>query len=536
MSIFSRDQVPLSDAEICLVKGLLNQRSLLGLNQQRIIALFSYPQRTVHHNVVSAIARGNAGTSDAVYPPASLVACERFLDLWTGDWADQIWATEFSSSYDPRMNHLSFSYRYHPVGQGLFCSGQFVHPDGNPFRWVYDCGTERGARSQKRADHVRMEIAELQRNQTHNHLDLVTLSHFDEDHLSGILDLLATFTVGTLLLPYLTPWERLIVALSEATEVDTDLLNFLIAPTAFLLERAGGRIDRILLVPPSGEGPALPPLFPPDEPPLEEETIEWRSETLFKDQKPDGEDEDEAGVADKGLLNPKVRVLQRGGWIVVAHAWEFVPYNDTRLEALATSTFKTSARPLADKLVNSISVSERKVALDALIQLYDQTFKTKGSASISARRRNEISLYLYAGPLGRVELIEAQVTIPRHAMDTWPGTVPKRWIHTHRFGQMLTGDGFLHTAKKLKDFESFYARGHRLERAGIFQVMHHGSEANWQPGFAAKIAPVASLFCSDPLGTYGHPDNKVIADFSSFHPVQIDGVHGWMVEGVYRFL
>jgi len=101
---------------------------------------------------------------------------------------------------------------------------------------------------------------------------------------------------------------------------------------------------------------------------------------------------------------------------------------------------------------------------------------------------------------------------------------------------MFTGDGFLHTTKQWSDFKTFYDVGNRLYRGAIFQVMHHGSKANWQSGLAAKIQPVASLFCSDPLGKHEHPSPEVLADFASFHPVQIDGVHGWMIEGEFRFL
>ncbi len=535
MSSISRAQIPLSDIEICIVKGLIAHRFPLGLNQQQIIAYFSFPQRTIHHNVISAISRDDAGTSDADYPPANIAACRQFKNLWAGDWEAHLRATQMSSACDSRLTCLSFAYRYHPVGQGLFCSGSFSRPNCEPFRWVYDCGIERGSRDKSRATHVCAEIDALACEQTGNHLDLVTLSHFDEDHLSGILDLLARFSVGTLLLPYLTPWERLIVALSKGAQAESDLLNFLIAPTSFLLERTEGRIGRIVLVPPSREGPALPPLLPPDQPLEGGETIVGRTEILIKDQEPEGEAEEDAMGADKGLLNPKVRLLHRGGWIAVAHAWEFVPYNDARLEFLATKAFKDNAQPLAKQLVHSASKSERKTALEALTKLYDRTFKTHRSKKISAFRRNEISLFLYAGPLGHAELTEASVTVPRHSMSELPSKVPDDWIGTHRFGQMLTGDGYLHTSQRLQDFESFFSVGNRLERAAILQIMHHGSSKNWRSGLAQKMAPIASIFCSDPMGKYGHPSAIVLSDFESFHPVQVDGVHGWKVEGVYYF-
>lgn len=536
MTLMSRDQVPLSDEEICLVKGLLKHRRLLKMNQQRIIAYFSFPHRTVHHNVISAIARNSAGTSDADYPPADLAACRNFLNAWNGDWGEHRWASFISSLRRVQGEDLDFGYRFHPVGQGLFCSGHISRPGQPAFQWVYDCGTDMGARVTARRQHVRDEIAQLRRDVETDRLDLVTLSHFDEDHLSGTLDLLATFRVGILLLPHLTPWERLIVALSEEAAVGSDLLAFLTAPTAFLLARAEGRIEQIVLVPPSGDGgEALPPAIPPDAPVRGEEPGGFLP-VLLKDHAPDGENQDDGLAADKGLADSRVRVLHRGGYILAAQAWEFVPYNDSRLEALATTAFKDAARPLARQLARAAKVADRKTALERLTELYDETFKSQGAEKISARRRNEISLFLYAGPIGQVELRSATVTIPRHRMGPSVGEVPRFWIHTDRFGQMLTGDGFLHTQKQIDDFERYYQVGDRMMRGAIFQIMHHGSKANWKAGFAGLVEPVASLFCSDPLGKHGHPSASVLADFADYHPVQVDGEHGWQLIGSYRFL
>ncbi|WP_146036544.1 hypothetical protein [Pseudotabrizicola formosa] len=535
MTILSRASVPLSDHEICLVKGLLKHCKPLKINQQRIIAHFSFPHRTLHHNVVSAIARNQAGTDDIDYPPANLAECQYYLNAWTGDWDEHICAVAIAGAPNSSMHTLEFGYRFHPVGQGLFCSGHFNRPGQQPFRWVYDCGTEAGLRSETRAQHVRNEIAALQRDQEADHLDLVTLSHFDEDHLSGMLDLLKSFSVGTILIPYLTPWERLIVALSEDTATDSDLLAFLKAPTAFLLARADGRIERIVLVPPGPGAEAAAPLTPPDAPIRGEEPL-GLPPLLIKDREPDGEADNDGLGADGGMTDPRVRALDAGGFILVSQAWEFVPYNDSRLEPLATKKFKDTARPLAVKLAHSEKEEDRKSALGDMKKLYDATFKSPSAKTITPRRRNEISLFLYAGPIGRVELLTAEVTIPRHGMDSRIGQVPRGWRQTDRFGQMLTGDGFLHTQKQVDDFERFYRVADRMIRGAIFQVMHHGSDANWKGGVADLVKPVASLYCSDPLGKWGHPGTKVRNDFARYHPVQVDGVHGWQVEGVYRFL
>jgi glyoxylase-like metal-dependent hydrolase (beta-lactamase superfamily II) len=79
-------------------------------------------------------------------------------------------------------------YTFHPVGQGLFSSGEARFGKTPPLRWVYDCGTGsspwllRGAIEALLAP---LAPAAADRRQ----LSLVALSHFDNDHISGLVEL-----------------------------------------------------------------------------------------------------------------------------------------------------------------------------------------------------------------------------------------------------------------------------------------------------------------------------------------------------------
>jgi len=522
----------LSISEVGLIKGLLRSGKV---SQQQIIAAFSFPDRTVNHNVVSEISRGIRYGDDVAFPPASEDECDAFLNFlsWYPVWQPDWWLWQYNQISGP----FSFSYSYHPVGQGLFCSGFFTRRHRPPFRWVFDCGTERGRSDTVRGDYVRREIAALAEQQSesgnHPHLNLVALSHFDEDHLSGMVDLLRTFSVGTLILPYLPPWDRLVVALDEGASANSDLLSFLLAPTAFLSGIEGSEIDRILLVPPSGEEPALPPALPPDgtDP---DETREGVFDEETKKEPPPEEDED--GLGDPGLASENVYILPRGAAITVGRAWEFVPYNDASLAGLATPAFKSDARDLAKQLVEADTDAGRETALTGLINIYDKQFKTPGSPKISAERRNKISLFLYSGPIGNVQLTFVAEEVLRHRLDPARMAMPVELLGQARFGQMFTGDGYLETRQQWSDFHTFYAAHDRLRRGAIFQVMHHGSDNNWHAGVAAKIQPFASLFCSDPAGKHHHPSEEVLEDFAPYNPKQIDAFHGWTLSGTYRFV
>ncbi len=520
----------LNTNEIGLIKGLLRHKLA---SQQQIIAAFSFPNRTIHHNVVSDISRGTRYSDDASFPPASEVQCRAFINPLFGlkNRYKKLWNDQHSPPY-------SFSYSYHPVGQGLFCSGLFTRRNHTPFRWVFDCGTEKGSKSNNRRNHVRHEIEVLKQEQAPSsraHLDLVALSHFDEDHLSGIVDLITTFSVDILLLPYLAPWDRLLIALDRQVDAASDLLRFLLEPTEFLANVEGAEINRIILVPPGGEGPALEPLPVPDLPDLDG-ISEHAPPNIEIKGKPIDEGSSANGLnGDAGLGQSNVKLLEHGSAITVDRNWEFVPYNDASLHNLTTVGFKTKAGSLAKKLVGEDTISARQEALDALIQLYDSTFKTPNSKNISSIRRNKISLFLYSGPVGDVELKCVNEEILRHGLEPKETRPPLEWLGSDRFGQFFTGDGYLNTKKQWSDFETFYSAHGRLKRGAVFQVMHHGSKANWHPGLAAKINPMASLFCSDPAGKHKHPSEAVLKDYSLYNPVQVDASHGWKIQGFYQF-
>src|ERR1700733_3979207 len=102
-----------------------------------------------------------------------------------------------------------FNYHFEPVGQGLFAWGCIHKKDDRVlhFTWVYDCGTA----SKKHL--VNNAIARYERHLgIRKQIDLLTISHFDADHISGVGELIKKFKIGTLLLPYTDLKQRLVFA------------------------------------------------------------------------------------------------------------------------------------------------------------------------------------------------------------------------------------------------------------------------------------------------------------------------------------
>ena len=75
------------------------------------------------------------------------------------------------------------------VGQGLFSSGKVSLDNNKEFIWVYDCGT---SSSQKLLSSC---ISKMKREYPNEYIDLLAISHFDKDHISGIKELLKNYKI-----------------------------------------------------------------------------------------------------------------------------------------------------------------------------------------------------------------------------------------------------------------------------------------------------------------------------------------------------
>ncbi len=406
-----------------------------------------------------------------------------------------------------------FNYHFYAVGQGLFSAGSLHRTRENVsrFQWVYDCGT---TSSQVLIDHA---IAGLEAwSGPRRQLDLAVLSHFDDDHISGICHLISKFPVKTLLLPYMSLAERLVIAFEEGVPAGDELMSFFINPAEYLTNVEGANIERVLFVLPStGEGPPLseggPAINPQDGDGLD---------ITFRPSKPDDYEELQSLQLGAGATSPahtEIAFMGSGSAITLRALWEFVPYNDDPVKPIPAD-FRQNVSRARERLKNGPS---REVALATLKDAYDKAFGD------DSKERNFISLFLYAGPI----------------YPTWQET--SLWAASNgaskirapfdgRCSILYTGDGYLDSQHKL-DRMTRYLRPQRINRAGVLQVMHHGASDNCFKGVAIEIAPSFSVFSSDPNhGRLKHPRADVLRDFYERCPLRVDKaqsatISGWMI-------
>lgn len=424
--------------------------------------------------------------------------------------------------------NVCFQYDFHPVGQGLFSSGCLYEPNKPQprFVWVYDCGALPATPPVNWALQMQ-RLRQFIRGRTS--IDLLTLSHFDDDHIAGVTELLRQFRVETLMLPYVPLWERLLIPFSRGIGSRDIQMQYYLNPTAFLREVGGNNLGRIIEVEPGDEGgqtfEASGEGFPL-EPDLGDGPWKLKAKTrLYDAEEPAG---DGAGKSEQ-----QNETLSSGQPLIVEGLWEFCPYNAKRQDAI-TPAFKSDVERLRDQLLNSFNGAEREAALAELKAAYDKEFGN------NARQRNVISLFLYSGPVYST-WTEHKILSPQYTLSwPYPGRYPCYYrVHpnapglTQKCSLLYTGDGYLNTKKSFDSLNAALGTN-RTANLGVVQVAHHGAKGNWHADLAAKLNPVFSVFSSDPArGPTHHPDAEVLRDFWPHSPIQVNDFGasycGWLL-------
>lgn len=152
-----------------------------------------------------------------------------------------------------------------PVGEGLFHAALLSSSHGDRLTYVYDCGSQ-----QQYSAALRSAIADYRTRLGDSPLDLLYLSHAHADHVNGVPDLLDDIAVGTIVMPLLGAYERLVAfARSLATEQESPggfFEDWVVDPVAAAVSQGP---DRVVVVRPATPGAAPPGASPKTEPDLE---------------------------------------------------------------------------------------------------------------------------------------------------------------------------------------------------------------------------------------------------------------------------
>lgn len=466
---------------------------------------------------------------------------------------------------------IAFAYRFHPIGQGLFCTGTLCTQDQTPipFHWVFDCGS-----MAKKVDWI-SQVSWYRDLVLQNHeINLLCISHFDKDHVAGLGDLLHGKHVDTVVIPYYTPLERLVLgAMQERRrgQDDGDYADFLSNPIAFLIEHAAS-IRRIIVIhrsPPEDPGWPFGGNMGPDSPlrwlhdrPLNPERHHRGNEHEFK------REQWQVKVCES-QPSPKpppfatglpASLSAWGGELIfvgencLLHAvpsaslgfcplWEFLFFHKpesavdvSKLRGDIDGILKEGAvfaghhLSLADALCD---VGTRKKIKDA----YHRVFP-------GSKRFNTAGVCMYSGPLAD-KLAQTAISLPC----VWHG-IPLSlsanggvellehdpyWRGRHgRLAALYSGDADFQPKQHRDELKQFLT-DERWQSIKILQVPHHGSEHNWQIGSANEFHHQWSVFSADPQRKPYHPDQTVLLDLLNRNPLLVDRIAGVSWSGWCHF-
>ncbi|MEI8274031.1 MAG: hypothetical protein WCG08_15560 [Paludibacter sp.] len=389
------------------------------------------------------------------------------------------------------------NFNFNNVGQGGFYTGHLNL--GNHrflgFNFVYDCGTL----SERK--HLTDGIQYFKSSLRNNILDVLFVSHLDDDHVNGIRELLTGLKCERIYLPYLTPIERLIVAIRHGEQDVADMgdfLEFLKSPYDYLTKIEESEISRIIYIKRNSDE-------------------KLNTNQTYDEENPSFEltdlDKDDYEIDEKYNINVEFR--KGNGTIKWHNIWEFYLYHEPA-QRILIQEFTVSLNKLYN--VNAEDgitqnelekILEDNINLDKLRKQYRDKFKDL----------NKTGLIVQHKPLGyktaQLHKIMNIWSVRNHfnpcckmiGNDSFRSRLQSKnydWGVT-----LLTGDIPL-----IQIDNSDYIKNH-LDKVFVFQVPHHGSKTNWVDNKLSLLnnkGKTTSVICFGYGNQYGHPRPEVLSD------------------------
>ncbi|MDI3150067.1 MBL fold metallo-hydrolase [Serratia nevei] len=428
--------------------------------------------------------------------------------------------------------HQSFN----AVGHGTFFNGLAIDGKSNcAFSWIYDCGSKRTTR-------IEQELSFLEAwGKWPKEIDLLVLSHFDNDHVNGVERLLRSRRVRTLALPYMDVGQSLAYAASIGTDpCSISTATFQLNPIDWLQARGlAGQVDTLLLVQGGPhdnndipfEGEPVPLIGGPESNQIKRDSrIDTDATTTFPGVSATIPSGNTTTVPRLAFWKHSVAAIAYGIPLEIMFFNSTQPTlfrKDANGDLLARRSRKTTTVVQADIdfVVNKyrlqdLSRSPKKGWRDALRAVYVKHFGNSG------QQRNNISLCLSIRPLGG----KAECCRIFSDRDICCPTSRCRVSIIERAGTLLLGD--LRIDNTTLDEMHTHFGAVRWADIGTVQVPHHGSQHSWEPGVAAVFGPERFIHCIPDVST-DHPHKSVNDDLRGTDVLRADYRTGVVID--YHF-
>ncbi|MCM3437868.1 hypothetical protein [Rothia dentocariosa] len=369
---------------------------------------------------------------------------------------------------------------HYPVGQGFFSSQQILYGD-KKFTCVYDCGSV----SKGHDDLLDKYMNDLKENT--DTIDLLFISHFDKDHLNGIKSLADKFRIKKVIIPYLDPFEKLSVFISQRISFNTSMniqnnrnfLNYVIDSRDNIFSRSD-------------------------------------SEVIIAESELKGI---QIGVVDSSLIT-SMNLGNSRNFNGKEPFWEFAYFSlipGIGFEQCLSDKFK---RLLGAELRKYIENNDVESIYDNWSAISDVYKSAVGDVSESEVDKNDAcnssSLILYSGP--PKDSYSYRSYGPYCYYGPYDYVAPAR-RSSFCLGWLGTGDARLKEPTNVDVLK--INLDWRKEYIHTVTVPHHGSKNNWSKEFIELFGKDGSgVYCitaADPVYTYKHPHNCVVRDIIRHH-------------------
>lgn len=366
----------------------------------------------------------------------------------------------------------------HPVGQGLFYSGHFFGDNHKIFNFVYDCGNCTSGFNK----YGRKAVQSYSEMNDNNTIDLLAISHFHNDHISGIASLLKGFTLKKVVMPYIGP--KTVYLVTYLIEI---CLQYGIKIEEILLLTAGAQENEI-----------SEDEFPREEGLKDFSEDDSKQQSLLDNEIEDGE------VNDSKV---QIRVCKTASFILkYTEMWEFNFFN---LHTTNSNLLKLAKgiESIAKKYGTLELAINHELGLSDIKKLYDQIFKSKSF--------NATSLCCYHGPKKttkanlnlRLRSFYGARNLSIHALPLHSGLFG---IESNdlgdNIGTLLTGDIDLEPIDNYQQFHQHFSCV--KNQVGVIFFPHHGSKKEWNDKLYKDFGSTNTIWiASCGIGnTYGHPN------------------------------
>ena len=349
------------------------------------------------------------------------------------------------------------------VGQGLFYTGKI----NNEFNFVYDCGGEN--------PYIKEAVYKYLKEYDIKKLDMLIISHFDDDHINGLPILLSKIEkILKIYIPYyggISTYLLLVIYLY--------IHNF--------------------------------------------DLLKMESEIIFVDSNLEVRDDFSEENRENYNLDEKLKIggikltKMRIPIVKYKNIWKFKFYNtylknekvlDSIEKEIEDIIAKHSCRSLSD-LLSQINNSDIKNELKAV---YDKFCKSSYTS-----KRNESSLCVFHLPISDIFLLKDVVIWCDSDKYCAYHKYCKYYIYEKNYyleyisGTMLVGDISLKAKFRFNHFFKYYEK--EMKDIKFFLTPHHGANSNWNSNILNNC-PNAKIFLNSAglNNSYGHPNSEVVSD------------------------